>query len=239
VAPVASAPVRAQRGVLVLHRERASDDAGAPQAWLDFPLPFQPGRVEAVVQLGLRMVFGEAGKCENASIAAELGVAALENLVSAIRGAVGIVQSDPGSFEDPRSQLPRDEFHEWAGCVKVSLPPSGDAVLYLNGAAAENLLGAGKAKPPLIAIGGLTPVRKAAVAANVGLSARLNAVELTFGQLKSLQVGDVVVLPHALEEPLRLITEFDAEVCRAYLGRVDERRSVQVVRSGADSDQSA
>jgi hypothetical protein len=232
VSPMVSPRLNGAHALLPLHPQQPAVDAGAPRAWLGIPLPFHAARSESVAQLGVRMIFGEAAKGDKGSLAAEIGLAALVNLAKIICAATGLPEAvlDEG---DLQSELPKNEFHAWSGCVKVSLPASGNAAIYLNGAVARNLLAVPQGDRASKPVGGLTPLQDAAGKTVVGLNLRLNPVELTFGQLKSLQVGDVVILPHAVEEPLCLVTQSDALLCKAYLGRSDDRRALQVAQRKA------
>lgn len=228
--------VTAQAGTLALplHAESFLEGDDAPKAWFCFAAPDQFARRDPLVHLAARLVFGHGCRAEKGSVAAELGVAALEKLVASVREIVGFAPYEGNLIDEKRlvAALPDAEFHALAGGVKVALPLADDIALFLNGAAAQKLVP--EHAPTSPKTGGLTSVREAAVAGQVGLDVQLNEVELTFGQLKSLQIGDVVVLPHSLQASLRLVTEFDTEIASGFLGRLDDRRAIQVVRDGPD-----
>jgi hypothetical protein len=232
--PMMSSSLNGAHAVLPLHSEHTAAEAGAPHAWIAFPTSAAAARSESLAQLVVRLLFGEPAMGDSDSFAAGVGLAALAGLAAIVQAATGIAEAAVAPAGSAlHEELPPQAFHAWAGCVKLSLPGSGGAAIYLNGVAARNLLGAGQGESAPNPIGGLTPIQQAAGATTIGLGVRLNPVELTFGQLKSLQVGDVVILPHAVEEPLRVVTQFDTLLCKAYLGRSGDRRALQVVRDTA------
>jgi hypothetical protein len=215
-------------------------EGDAPQAWLCFATPDQFSRRAPLADHGMRLVLGPACRAEKGSLAVELGTAALERLVAALCNVVGVAPSQVDLTDEKRllAPLPGTEFHALAGCVKVALPVAGDVALFLNGAAAQKLVRHDEVAATARVTGGLTNVREAAAAGQVGVDVQLNQVELTFGQLKSLQIGDVVVLPHSIEAPLRVVTQFDTEIGRGFLGRLGDQRAIQVVRRASPGDTS-
>jgi len=201
----------------------------AMRAWLACP----PGRVTSHILQPVRLighqVFGHAVSTDPDSIAAEMSQAALDDLVRGLRGVLG-VEAVPERFDlaAVATTLPDEAFRLWSGGVRVGLPGFADLALYLDGAAVAGLVPA-KQAVPVSAKAPLTPLLDAAREHTVAIQARLHGVELTIGQLKSLQVGDVVVLPHALEEPLQIVASSGSTVCHAYLGRSGSQRALEVV----------
>ncbi|MFL6676166.1 MAG: FliM/FliN family flagellar motor C-terminal domain-containing protein [Massilia sp.] len=239
VARALSVPAQGSVLVLPLQAESGVSGGDAPKAWLCFATSDQFARRDPLVNFGMRLVLGTACRAEKGSIATELGIAALEKLVADVCNVVGAApQADLIDEKRLLAALPGTEFHALAGCVKVALPLAEDIALFLNGAAAQKLVREDEVASTARMTGGLTNVREATAAGQVRLDFQLNQVELTFGQLKSLQVGDVVVLPHSIEAPLRLVTQFDTEIGRGFLGRLDLQRAIQVVRRESSGDTS-
>ena len=110
---------------------------------------------------------------------------------------------------------------------------SFDLWLRVDGDSAARLLRdqarpAARALPPVE-----TPVLAAIAARSVTLRVELAPVEVDLGTLQSLRVGDVLTLPHRLEQPLDLhAPDAPATVaCTAYLGSRDGRRAVELIPS--------
>ena len=60
------------------------------------------------------------------------------------------------------------------------------------------------------------------------LTAELSPVTLSIGEISSLAVGDVVRLQHAVITPVYVKTAAGGILCRAILGKKDERRALQL-----------
>jgi hypothetical protein len=190
----------------------------------------RPGeRISQPAQLVGRQVFGAGARVEPGSIAAELAQEALAQLAAVLR-IVLAAGSDADGFDlaSAAGFLPQDEFREWSGGVRVALPGFDGLALYLTGATVARLNPPKRAvaaarKPPLV------PLTDAAGKARMALQARLQPVELTLGQIRTLQLGDVVVLPHALDQPLQVRTGTGSLLCEAYLGRQGAHRSLELL----------
>jgi hypothetical protein len=231
---VTAAPAARAIAALPLHTESVAGQRQAIRAWIGLPASSSAARVPSVVQMTGHVVFGDSFSAEPGSIAAELSAAALDSLVSAIRNTLGVESTDNAALDPATVEpgLPGSDFHVWSGGVRFALPWPGDLAIYLNGPSARKLLPPADTTPS-VAKSGLTSLRDAAQGSTISLEARLTGVCLTLGQIKSLQVGDVVVLPHALDDPLCLVTESGNEICKAYLGRTSEWRSLEVVLGSA------
>lgn len=209
----------------------AQDAAGEQvvRAWLGC-MP-QPGGTRSPELAGLvaARVFGAEPGTDGGDIAAELSQAALAGLIQALRAVLGLADL-PGAGDAGlcHATLPREQFGYWSGALRVGLPGFDGLSLFLDAAAVARLtpvqqMAAALARPAL------TPLTFAAQSHIVDLQARLRGVELSIGQLKSLQVGDVVVLPHSLEEPLQIVTPAGETICQAYLGSDQGHRAIEVL----------
>lgn len=126
----------------------------------------------------------------------------------------------------------------WGGDIALRLQLRGgaesfDLWLRIDSDSAAGLLRdqtrpAARALPPVE-----TPVLAAIAARTVTLRVELAPVEVDLGTLQSLRVGDVLTLPHRLEQPLDLrAPDAPATVaCTAYLGSRDGRRAVELIPS--------
>jgi hypothetical protein len=208
-----------------------ADTAQAPSegVWLVVEKAHTDCRAIQAADLVGHLMYGGSAGAEPGSIAAEIGQEALAHLVTALRTALAIVGAADG-FDLPSSAttLPQDVLREWAGGVRVTLRGLDDLALYLGGMAVARLNPPKRKRPagekrPLVALG--AAVGPAAAV----LRAQLQPVELTLGQIRSLQLGDVVVLPHALDQALEVRTDGGTLVCEAYLGRMGRQRSLEVL----------
>lgn len=210
-----------------LHADSAQDPSEG--AWLVYGKTHTVRRAIQPADLVGRQVYGDGPNVESGGIAAELGHEALAHLVMALRTALAIEGGVDG-FDLPSSAatVPEGEFREWSGGVRVTLPGLDDLALYLGGMAVARLNPPKRKRPPAEKPR-LTALDAAVGPAAAVLRAQLRSVELTLGQIRSLQVGDVVVLPHALDQALEVTADVGTLVCEAYLGRSGRHRSLEVL----------
>lgn len=223
----AAGPHDRPRAALRLHAEPSLDAAGA---WLVCEQMADGAAVPGAGQLVGPRLYGSGAGVEPDSIAAEFCREALAALVTALRSAL-MLDTGNGAAFDPAAAagtLPPAAFRAWAGGVRIALPHFDTVAVYLTGPAVSRLDPPRSA--PLPTSGApLTPLTAAAAAADAVLAVRLHPVELTLGAIGSLRVGDVVVLPHALERPLDVVTADGAVLCEAYLGRLGAHRSLELL----------
>jgi len=98
--------------------------------------------------------------------------------------------------------------------------------------AASAVAAAGAARTPLVAVQAVLASRA------VRLSVQLTPVELDLGSLQSLSVGDVIALPHRLDEPLQVTVDLgDAPSktpwCRAHLAQRGGRLVAELAPGGS------
>jgi hypothetical protein len=230
--PQASAWVAASHGgtgpALRLHADTpAAAQAGA---WLVCETTAPGGRVPQPVQLVGRQVYGAGAEAGAGSIASELCGEALAQLAGMLRTVLALDAGADAGFAPSAvaDTLPHPAFREWAGGVRVPLPGFDGLVLYLSGPAVSRMAPPKRAHSPAGKVA-LTPLSQAAGQARLVLRVQLQSVELTLGQITSLQAGDVVILPHALEDPLQLVSGTGAVLCQAYLGQTASRRALELL----------
>lgn len=212
---------------LRLHADPSLDAAGA---WLVCEHVAEGGAVPHAEQLVGPWLYGSGAAVGPDSIAAEFCREALAAFVTVLRSAL-MLDGGSGTGFDPGAaagSLPAAAFRAWAGGVRVALPHLDMVALYLSGPAVARL-DPPRAAPLPTSWAPLTPLTAAAAQTDAVLAARLHAVELTLGAIGSLRVGDVVVLPHALERPLDVVTADGTVLCEAYLGRVGAHRSLELL----------
>lgn len=201
--------------------------ADAPRAWLALAAPGPapaPGGTGGQQALRDEM-FGAPAQClvdhGVAQIAAELADAAwrdgLERMARAARVAPGMTGGRP---------TPGD-CGAWSGAVLLRWALAGhDLLLLLNGLCVRQLVAPVRAVAPAPSP---TPLRQALRHERTELRAELKGAELSLGGLRALAPGDVIVLPHALDEALSLVGADGRPVCRGYLGQQHGHRVLELL----------
>jgi hypothetical protein len=172
-------------------------------------------------------LFGRARMSANRgeSVAEGVAVLAWHELQQAVEVAVAGASPSAGI---------RGEASPWSGTVRIDLEIEGLAGQVRIGAWVDAACAAAWCAEPrhatkvAAARALLTPVAAAVSSRAVRLAVQLEPVELDLGSLQTLSVGDVLPLPHRLDEPLHVTVEFGAASrstswCRAYLAQRDGR----------------
>ena len=105
--------------------------------------------------------------------------------------------------------------------------PAASLRLFLNGPCVAKAIGARASD------GGssrLAPVVEGISQLAVRASVELAGCEIDLGDLQALKVGDILRVPHALEQPM-LVQVGDRPVCAAYLGRRGNSRAVELLHA--------
>jgi Type III flagellar switch regulator (C-ring) FliN C-term len=125
-------------------------------------------------------------------------------------------------------------FERWSGAVSVSLPWGGqDFRILLGGDEIQGFLRHAEPDParsldqslPMI------PVWQAVSSLPCVVRTELAPVELSLGAFKALRIGDIVELPHPLDQPLLIKTVGGGLVFEAFLGKVGAHRAVELLRA--------
>jgi hypothetical protein len=162
-----------------------------------------------------------------APIAKQLAEIARAELSERLRGlgaptakaAIGYATTVPPVAHDRR----------WSGAVVARCAmPFGALVLHFGPlAAAARMRPAAptkaQAQTPLV------PLREVLDTRRLPLRVEFTEVELDVGALQALAVGDVVLLPHALAQPLKAQVGGTGLRCSAYLGARDGMRAIELV----------
>ena len=183
---------------------------------------------------------------DQASLAHEVAEQAWRDLRSRLAAALTADLAEPGSFDD-RSAPPMEDAARWSGALVMRLTAAGavpPASLHLSFNAASRLVGGGEAtgSRPMSATRALQPVFDAVGKRRMRISAELEGVVLDFATLASLRCGDVLPLPHWLDQPLRVRAAADDgsgashDICSALLGARDGRRAVELICKSLTSD---
>lgn len=123
----------------------------------------------------------------------------------------------------------------WSGALLVRVPWCGGDLLVL--AAYERVARwAGGASRPVPPPGraSVVPLGRALAGGRARLRVSLLAFDLDLGALSALRVGDVLRTTHALDAPVALSVEVTggaegAPVCAGFLGRLGDRRAVELL----------
>lgn len=135
--------------------------------------------------------------------------------------------------------LPSHHMLAWSGAVSVTLPWHG-LLLKLHigpGRVAALLQSDERMQAAKTRTGNdvpLVPLHKAIEKKTTSLRLELAAVELDLGSLQALVLGDVIPLPHRLDQPLQVLAEDGRPLCTAYLGQQQGMRAIELFRSATD-----
>lgn len=223
----------------------AGDSAAAidSQVWIDIS-PVSSESLQAIL-LGTAAKQSVSTK-GSPSLAAEMARAAWRDCIKELRTSLA-QGSQNGTGDHPQlpfcshdgvdDRLPSHHMLAWSGAVRVTLPWHGLSLrLHIGPARAAALLRSGErtAKPSISKDAPLVPLHKAIEKKTTSLRLELAAVELDLGSLQSLVLGDVIPLPHRLDQPLQVLAEDGRPLCTAYLGQQQGMRAIELFRSAAD-----
>ncbi|HWW08328.1 FliM/FliN family flagellar motor switch protein [Collimonas sp.] len=221
----------------------AENEDGDSQVWFDA----SQVSGEALSAVLLKMTAPQSLSAKGApGLVAELVQAAWQDCIKALRSALGNAsvlypesgkQLPFGTGDCVGEALPARHMSAWSGAVRVSLPWCGlQLALHIGPGRVSSLLGADKkeASPAAPAASNpLVPLHKALSQQETSLRLELSAVELDLGSLQALVVGDVIPLPHKLEQPLAVNGEDGKLLCGAFLGQQRGMRAIELVRANA------
>ena len=134
----------------------------------------------------------------------------------------------------------------WSGDLQIMVPwPFGVLALRMDGAQVAKLLhhqcpefatkradSAANANSQVDGIAVMAPIKHTilqALTLNVlRVRAEFQELELSLGQIQTLQVGDVVQIEHGLSEPVSMVMWDDQVLCSAWLGQQDGHVAVEL-----------
>lgn len=121
-----------------------------------------------------------------------------------------------------------------AGGLSAHFTVAGAELIFLlSSSAIQHCLKAGS-KDAATNITPLKRRRDAIGESTLSLSAVLGDVELSIGDLSTLQKGDVLSFPVAADSAVKLVNESGVVVCRGALGEHQGKRSLQIVSKSSD-----
>lgn len=188
------------------------------------------------------------------TVALALARQALDDWTAAL-ASIALLPAPPGGQAGGLSARGRGP---WSGAVRLDLSLSGRgagwscAVELAGPAAAALVASAGEGavvdgsarRPGAVARGGLQPLGQAVGGQALPIEVRAGDVEIDLGTLRTLRVGDVLMLPLALDQPLPVHlapTPGDAPaadravLCQAHLGARQGRRAIELCAATADA----
>ena len=206
----------------------ADSAAGETLAWIG-------SATGAVTEPLAALLFGKlppsAGNADAPTLADVVAVDAWQALRATLTAGL---QGSLLPAADQASRPPSADRRAWSGAVRATISLGAEHwVLHARAAAVDGLLesrsAAAGARPPLAAL------PKALERHRVGLQARLVDVPVTLGDLMALQAGDVLLTPHRLAEPLRVICHGPSapDLYAAHLAQRDGRMALVLCASPA------
>lgn len=132
----------------------------------------------------------------------------------------------------PKSvEIPASHQRPWSGAVRIvfSLDEQLSFILHLGPARVAALMktaGSVSRKPTL----SVASLNEALAGHAARLRVELTPVDISVGNLASLTVGDVLVLPHLLTQTLHVRTEDGQSFCDGYLGQLQGQRAIELIK---------
>jgi len=193
--------------------------SGHPIAWV---------RAEKANEVLARALFEEPA---STSLALETVEACAEDGWKRVAAALGLSVCVSGR----RAPCTAD-VAAWSGALEVALSATLDMRVLLRGEAVEAWCASNtvpRAASTRAPVAPLSTALEALAEHSVALQVQLRGCELEVGCLQELRVGDVVRLPHPLDAPVFFVGPSDTALLGGYLGRVDERKAVELVAASA------
>ncbi|MGE4244218.1 FliM/FliN family flagellar motor C-terminal domain-containing protein [Ramlibacter sp.] len=208
-------------------------DAGG---W-DGPIWWTGDRLRAEVALALF-----EGDTTHDGIATRASAVACTDLLDRlVAGWVDLAAESAASTIHARSTPPPELFLPWSGAVVLACAPDfwllvGPAVveafLRRRGLRPSNRTSSTAALPSRPPAGRpVVPLLEAAAPLAVAVRVEFEPVTLSVGELMALRPGDVIALPHRIDQPLLGKSEAGDRVCEAFLGRSGDRRAIELLRA--------
>lgn len=128
-------------------------------------------------------------------------------------------------------EIPASHQRPWSGAVRIvfSLDEELSFILHLGPARVAALMktaGSVSRKPTL----SVASLNEALAGHAARLRVELTPVDISVGNLASLTVGDVLVLPHLLTQTLHVRTEDGQPLCDGYLGQLQGQRAIELIK---------
>lgn len=136
----------------------------------------------------------------------------------------------PDQEADTTAQAGIPQGSAWSGAVHVDIPwAQGVLSVLLSGSQVVKLIDhTSTVRPVDGANPALTPLFQALSPQALRIRTEFRSLEMTLGQLRGLQIGDVVQIPHPLETPVQVVILEDYPLCSGWLGRQDGHVAVEL-----------
>jgi len=138
-----------------------------------------------------------------------------------------------------KSVIPSAHHRLWSGAVNVTFPLSDMFSLQLhigpNRAAALMAASDREMAPPAVSdpvreATAVVPLSEAIAGQMTQLRVELTTLDISVGSLQALATGDVLLLSHALTQPLQVSTAQGEVLCGAYLGQAQGQRAIELIK---------
>lgn len=171
---------------------------------------------------------------KGSSLVEQVAAQALADCIAGLDAALTVSPGNAGRHRVAAkpAAIPAPHYRPWSGAVHVRLPLSEALALTLHLAPARvaallaTATGAsgGTPRPALVSL------NEALAAHSTRLRVELAAVDISVGNLQSLTVGDVLVLPHPLTQTLQVKTTQGLSLCEGYLGQQQGQRAIELIK---------
>ncbi|QNB08829.1 FliM/FliN family flagellar motor switch protein [Herbaspirillum frisingense] len=171
------------------------------------------------------------------ALAAELAAQARGDYLLALKQALAGGRSEATQVAGYPRPMPAAHSRVWSGAVRMDISAGGSPVVQLHlGPRRVQALAPIAAKPAPVTAQPLADLGQALSSQRARLRVELSSVEITLGQMQALALGDVLLLPHLLEQPLRVFEDQGRQICAGYLGQQEGGKAIELVREPPSVD---
>lgn len=189
-----------------------------------------------VCALASQMFGVDARRADKHVMAMDVADAAMSDWLERLQAWLGVQPMPDAGLQDASPAQAAGSL--WSGCLQLSAPWCGGTwLVYLPQTAVRHALGpAAGVRPRVDALRPATADLGAAIAGEaVGLRVTLSDIQLSLRQLQDLRLGDVVTLPHALDQPAGVFLQGGTPLCRCWLGRQGNHVAVELAEAASAS----
>lgn len=163
-------------------------------------------------------------------LAAELAAQARGDYLLALKQVLAGGRGEATHVAGYPAPMPAAHAKVWSGAARMDISAGGALIAQLHLGPRRVQVLEPKAASPAPTAQPLADLGQALSSQRARLRVELSGVEITLGQMQALALGDVLLLPHLLEQPLHVLEEQGQQICAGYLGQQDGGKAIELVR---------
>ncbi len=175
----------------------------------------------------VRLIHGKGSPEISKSVAGQ----AWNDLLSEFCRPLGVLAGTINANDVFEKEIPAAYRRAWSGAVRLTFPWFGCHMqLHLSGDYVERIV-PHRTRKNTFTQAPIVPLVEAIRHHKAVCTVELASVELTIGDMRLLALGDVIVLPHALDDPASIISGSRSELAQVSLGKLRGNRAVELLKS--------